>query len=51
MRSDASDARALADISLGGMSTATYQYSSGVMKAGSPGPVSNSQEHLHHRNI
>ena len=41
MRSDASDARALADISLGGMSTATYQYSSGVMKAGSPGPVSN----------
>ena len=41
MRSDASDARALADISLGGMSNSGYQFSSGVMSAGSPGPVSN----------
>ena len=41
MLSDASDARALADISLGGMSTSTYGFSSGVMAAGSPGPVAN----------
>jgi hypothetical protein len=41
MWTDASDARALADISLGGMSTSTYGFSSGVMAAGSPGPVAN----------
>jgi len=41
MWTDGSDARALADISLGGMSNATYPFSSGVMAAGSPGPVAN----------
>ena len=41
MFDDASDARALADISLGGMSNSTYPFSSGVMAAGSPGPVAN----------